>query len=322
MSKLAKRTNQVDNFQAQDSANIKKQKISDSNEIRERIAKRFDNTDKSTRITGSTPSELSSLLPIEKLTALKAKFIAKKREQIAVSENDEELMQQTTNKLIGETNEEDLAKELFSRERIWRNRTTILESNGKRFDTNIFAILQSIKTKEESSLSSKSMQQLSKNDGLSLINNPLTSGDMLTMQITSSSATQSTRLSQSQQNSKNRQLNYSRFDQEQYGPKDDTGGFSIDTKRSYQTGTISLTEPQPSMTPQQSQIKQTQPQAIKSSSTSASSSIPATISSQKRSAMRPIIVVPTSRTSIITLYNSSDILQDLKFVKIIGMREI
>jgi parafibromin len=30
--------------------------------------------------------------------------------------------------------------------------------------------------------------------------------------------------------------------------------------------------------------------------------------------MRPIIDVPASRTSIITLYNASDILQDLKFV--------
>ena len=38
------------------------------------------------------------------------------------------------------------------------------------------------------------------------------------------------------------------------GPKDDIGGFSIDTKRSYQHGPI-LSDPQPSMTPQQ-QTKQ------------------------------------------------------------------
>ena len=46
--------------------------------------------------------------------------------------------------------EEDLTiKDILCRERVWRNRTTVLESNGKRFDTNIFAFLQSIQKKEE-----------------------------------------------------------------------------------------------------------------------------------------------------------------------------
>jgi parafibromin len=58
------------------------------------------------------------------------------------------------------------------------------------------------------------------------------------------------------------------------------------------------------MTPQQ-QTKQPIKTSISSSPTQ---------SSQKRSSMRPIIDVPASRTSIITLYNASDILQDLKFV--------
>ena len=40
-------------------------------------------------------------------------------------------------------------KDILCRGRVWRNRTTFLESNGKRFDTNIFAFLQSIQKKEE-----------------------------------------------------------------------------------------------------------------------------------------------------------------------------
>ena len=36
-------------------------------------------------------------------------------------------------------------KEIISRERQWRTRTTILQSNGKQFAKNIFAILTSVK---------------------------------------------------------------------------------------------------------------------------------------------------------------------------------
>merc|ERR1719422_2610459 len=45
--------------------------------------------------------------------------------------------------------ESDRTKEILSRERQWRTRTTILQSNGKRFDKNIFAILSSVKAREE-----------------------------------------------------------------------------------------------------------------------------------------------------------------------------
>jgi parafibromin len=294
ISKLAKQGgSQFDNFQDFDSTNIKKQKLVDNNEKRERIAKRFEpNPDKSTRIADNTPSELSNLMPYEKLTAIKAKIIAKKREQITVSENDEELMQQNANQMTM-SEEDSTIKDILCRERVWRNRTTILESNGKRFDTNIFAFLQSIQKKEEIQFQQQQLQHQplnNKNDNpLSIINNQM-----------------SHEASSSQQNSKTRALNYSRFDQERYGPKDDTGGFSIDTKRSYQHGAI-IADPQPSMTPQQT--KQPQPTKISIVPSPTQSS-----SSQKRSSMRPIIVVPASRTSIITLYNASDILQDLKFV--------
>ena len=40
-------------------------------------------------------------------------------------------------------------KEILSRERQWRTRTTILQSNGKQFSKNILAILNSVKAREE-----------------------------------------------------------------------------------------------------------------------------------------------------------------------------
>ena len=40
-------------------------------------------------------------------------------------------------------------KEIISRERQWRTRTTILQSNGKVFAKNIMAILSSVKAREE-----------------------------------------------------------------------------------------------------------------------------------------------------------------------------
>jgi parafibromin len=178
ISKLAKQGgSQFDNFQDFDTTNIKKQKLVDNNEKRERIAKRFEpNPDKSTRIADNTPSELSNLMPYEKLTAIKAKIIAKKREQITVSENDEELMQQNANQ-VTMSEEDSTIKDILCRERAWRNRTTILESNGKRFDTNIFAFLQSIQKKEEILFQQQQLQPSNNkiDNSLSIINNQLSS---------------------------------------------------------------------------------------------------------------------------------------------------
>lgn len=43
----------------------------------------------------------------------------------------------------------DITKDIISRERQWRTRTTILQSSGKNFAKNILAMLQSIKAREE-----------------------------------------------------------------------------------------------------------------------------------------------------------------------------
>merc|ERR1712198_244023 len=45
--------------------------------------------------------------------------------------------------------ESDRTKEILSRERQWRTRSTILQSTGKHFAKNILAILTSVKAREE-----------------------------------------------------------------------------------------------------------------------------------------------------------------------------
>lgn len=46
----------------------------------------------------------------------------------------------------------DITKDIISRERQWRTRTTILQSTGKHFAKNILAMLQSIQAREEGKL--------------------------------------------------------------------------------------------------------------------------------------------------------------------------
>ena len=41
------------------------------------------------------------------------------------------------------------SRDIFSRERVWRNRTTILQSSGKTFSKTVTAILGSIKARED-----------------------------------------------------------------------------------------------------------------------------------------------------------------------------
>ena len=48
-------------------------------------------------------------------------------------------------------------KEIFSRERQWRTRSTILQSSGKQFSKNILAILTSVKAREEGRYSSENI---------------------------------------------------------------------------------------------------------------------------------------------------------------------
>jgi len=142
---------------------------------------------------------------------------------------------------------------------------------------------------------------------------------------------------------KTRSLGYNRFDQERYSAKDETGGFSIDTKLTYQPngGTISLT-PNPNGPPlpggvqpatanildiaksqvnkpgtyfQSTQLTQQKTNIMPGmSAINKAKYTPGSAPLTKRSHSNPIIIIPAARTSLIQMLNAADILQELKFV--------
>jgi parafibromin len=119
--------------------------------IKNKIKQQQNTSNLSARIIDNSITDLSKELTAEKITSLKAKYLAKKRKTIIGGENDEELVNAQH---MGASDSIDIdndlvTKDILSRERVWRTRVTILESNGKEFDKNIFAILQSVKLKEE-----------------------------------------------------------------------------------------------------------------------------------------------------------------------------
>ena len=195
----------------------------------------------------------------------------------------------------------------------------MLQSSGKQFEKDILIYLNTVKAKEEG--------------GTGVVIDPSTQ-NLFNTQAATQISTQSAGLTQQQQ----RQMGYNRFDQERYAAKDETGGFSIDTKLTYQPngGALSLT-PNPAATPQHDSSTSNKPvssvpivavSAVTTQKTgpirnaaepnvvaklipSPTSQIPV-----KRTHAKPIIIVPNTNTSLITLYNCLDILQDLKFVRI------
>lgn len=84
-------------------------------------------------------------MSVEKIAAIKAKRLAKKRTTI---KGNDDIGQEYDIRAILDL-DVDITKDIISRERQWRTRTTILQSNGKNFAKNILALLHSIKAREE-----------------------------------------------------------------------------------------------------------------------------------------------------------------------------
>ena len=87
-------------------------------------------------------------MSIEKIAAIKAKRLATKRKTI--KGDTEDMANSTSSDFRGALDFDlDVTKDILGRERHWRNRTTVLQSSGKVFSKNIFALLQSLKAREE-----------------------------------------------------------------------------------------------------------------------------------------------------------------------------
>ncbi|XP_071947253.1 parafibromin-like [Antedon mediterranea] len=231
---------------------------------------------------------LSDGLSVEKIAAIRAKLRAKKRTKIATVKMDEEDEVQRGSFIDAEV---DVTRDIMSRERLWRTRSSILQSTGKDFDKNVFAILQSVKAQEEG-----------KQNGSG-------SGSNRSQAHPRTPATKPNETDARRKQSQPAHYQYNRYDQEKFQRKEGTEEFKIDTMGTYHGMPLkSVTEGAsarkaavPTPTPQPAPI----PRPV---------AVPQVKQPTKRTSRTPIIIIPASTTSLISLYNAKDLLQDLKFL--------
>uniref|UniRef100_A0A3B1JLU9 Parafibromin n=1 Tax=Astyanax mexicanus TaxID=7994 RepID=A0A3B1JLU9_ASTMX len=197
---------------------------------------------------------LSEAMSVEKIAAIKAKIMAKKRSTIKTDLDDDITLKQRS--FVDA--EVDVTRDIVSRERVWRTRTTILQSSGS-----IFAILQSVKAREEGRAPEQRPAQ-----------NP-------------------TQTDPSVRNKQPVPAAYNRYDQERFKGKEETEGFKIDTMGTYHGMTLKSV---------------TEGASARKAQTPAIQAVP------RPGSRTPIIIIPAATTSLITMLNAKDLLQDLKFV--------
>ncbi|KAI5730643.1 hypothetical protein M8J76_015993 [Diaphorina citri] len=245
------------------------------------------------------PGSLTEAMSVEKIAAIKAKRLAKKRTTIKRVATD------TDGTDIGDKDAEkdnlkdmlafdvDVTKNIISRERQWRTRTSIFHTSGKIFSKNIFAILQSIKAREEGR------------------HRPAPPTPLVPSTPVNKSVPQP--------------IVYNRYDQERFiKSREETEGFKIDTMGTYHGMTLkSVTEGntprKPALTPSTPahQTPSATPNANAAASPAPNTRLPSgapSPSHQKRISRTPIIIIPAANTSLITMYNAREVLQDMKFV--------
>ncbi|CAM1328613.1 CDC73 (predicted), partial [Pycnogonum litorale] len=112
---------------------------------KEHLAARLD-APKESSVTTEQLKSLSEAMSVEKIAAMRAKRLAKKRSTIKGDDDIGTGMPDIRGIIEYDV---DVTKDIISRERQWRTRTTILQTTGKSFAKSIIGILQAIKAKEE-----------------------------------------------------------------------------------------------------------------------------------------------------------------------------
>lgn len=259
--------------------------------------------------TDENVSSIREALGNDQLNALIAKRIAKKRSTI-IGDIDEEPAELTDkkseNKHLDPSTvryEAQFAKDLRSKERVWRNRTNILQSSGRNFQKSIFAMLATIKAREEGGCSIRKpgipgARGPSMLPPMSGPGGPMGGGVPPGMGGPASGTAAGGGAPQQ----------YNRYDQERFTKNDAPSGFRIDTTSSYHGLTLK------SVTDGSAQAKS--PHSLNGGGSnglrSSQSGLPQ--KPQKRVSRTPIIMIPATPTSLITMYNARAILQDLKFI--------
>ncbi|XP_061713858.1 parafibromin [Cydia pomonella] len=259
--------------------------------VREQLAARLEVT-KEASVTVDNIKSLSEAMSVEKIAAIKAKRLAKKRTTIKNNDYSDTLG------VVGSDLRAILdydVNHIISRERQWRTRTTVLQSNGKIFARSILALLQGIRAREE---------------GRPGVPRPQ---PVVLPQPTALPA---------------QQAQYNRYDQERFiTRKEETEGFKIDTMGTYHGMTLkSVTEgpsaPLAARTPQNPSQQRPMPQMPVSAGTPGRRELLPVAAARppagggKRPSRTPIIIIPAAATSLISMYNVKDMLQDHKFVPV------
>uniref|UniRef100_A0A8C6U721 Parafibromin n=1 Tax=Neogobius melanostomus TaxID=47308 RepID=A0A8C6U721_9GOBI len=258
------RPTQVKRAADEASSEAKKPRIEDEERVRldkERLAARLEGHKEGIVQTDQIRS-LSEAMSVEKIAAIKAKIMAKKRSTIKTDLDDDITLKQRS--FVDA--EVDVTRDIVSRERVWRTRTTILQSTGKNFSKNIFAILQSVKAREE---------------GRAPEQRPAPNAPQVDPAI---------------RNKQPVPAAYNRYDQERFKGKEETEGFKIDTMGTYHGMTLKSVTVRLTFLVMLL-VSQARPPP-----------------NQKKGSRTPIIIIPAATTSLITMLNAKDLLQDLKFL--------
>uniref|UniRef100_A0AAY5F2H9 Parafibromin n=1 Tax=Electrophorus electricus TaxID=8005 RepID=A0AAY5F2H9_ELEEL len=244
------------------SSEAKKPRIEDEERVRldkERLAARLEGHKEGIVQTDQIRS-LSEAMSVEKIAAIKAKIMAKKRSTIKTDLDDDITLKQRS--FVDA--EMDVTRDIVSRERVWRTRTTILQSSGK---------VKGVRG--------------------------------LVPQCASAST--KAKMDHSIRNKQPVPAAYNRYDQERFKGKEETEGFKIDTMGTYHGMTLkSVTEGASARKAQTPVAMQPVPRP------GGNEVVPhPSISACSRT---PIIIIPAAPTSLVTMLNAKDLLQDLKFV--------
>ncbi|ODN06259.1 Parafibromin [Orchesella cincta] len=249
--------------------------------VKETLAARLD-APRETSVTINNIKSLSEAMSVEKIAEIKAKRLSKKRTTIK-GHDDIEIGSEVRAMLDYDL---DVTKDIVSRERQWRTRTTILQSNGRQFAKGILAILQSVKAREEGKVARPMMP-------------PTT---------TPKPPAPPKAVPPVERYNRYNQPSYNRYDQERLS-KDETEGFQINPLGTYSGMSLkSVTDGTMAKKPSAPSTPSTMP--MTPSSTPGKSPISA---QNKRVSRTPIIIIPAANTSLITMFNAKDILQDLRF---------
>ncbi|XP_003385105.2 PREDICTED: parafibromin-like [Amphimedon queenslandica] len=208
---------------------------------------------------------LSETMSVEKIAAIKAKRLAKKRATIRDDDIDDATAQEHGYL-------DDATHSVIKRQRCHKTRASVLQSTNKTF-SNIFSLLQTVKSREEGKMDNESNKET-----IETVKKPGKS-------------------------------KYNRYDQERFG-KEATGDFSIVTTGTYHGMTLkTMTEvaskPIPEVHTSHHEIE-----TVKE--VSRTPSVQRKDHRHHRSV--PIIILPSSPTSVITTYNAREFFEEFKYI--------